>query len=209
MYPIYAYGSEEQKHALAAAHGRGQGDRLLRPDRAARRLGSGQHEDAARGRMAATGSSTARRCGSPTATIADICASCWAQTEEGIRGFIVEKGMPGFAAREIEHKFSLRASVTVVAVLRQRARARSASGCPTSKGLKGPLSLPDAGALRHHLGRRSARRRPAWRSCSTTPKEPRTVRPPAGGEPGHPGAARRHGARHHDGADAGRCSSAG
>ena len=45
MYPIYAYGSEEQTQQLAAGHGAGRGDRLLRPDRAARRLRPGQHED--------------------------------------------------------------------------------------------------------------------------------------------------------------------
>ncbi len=45
------------------------------------------------------------------APIADL-AVVWAKTEEGIRGFIVEKGMRGFAAPEIERKFSLRASAT-------------------------------------------------------------------------------------------------
>ena len=40
MYPIYAFGTEEQKQQLPAAHGARRADRLLRPDRAARRLGS-------------------------------------------------------------------------------------------------------------------------------------------------------------------------
>jgi glutaryl-CoA dehydrogenase len=44
-------------------------------------------------------------------TIADV-AVVWARTDEGIRGFLVEKGTPGFTAREIHGKFSLRASVT-------------------------------------------------------------------------------------------------
>ena len=43
--------------------------------------------------------------------LADI-AIVWAQTDDGIQGFVVEKGMPGFAAQEIKHKMSLRASVT-------------------------------------------------------------------------------------------------
>ncbi len=43
--------------------------------------------------------------------LADI-AIVWAQTDDGIQGFIVEKGTPGFAAQEIKHKMSLRASVT-------------------------------------------------------------------------------------------------
>ncbi len=47
-------------------------------------------------------------------SIADV-AVVWAKTQDGqIRGFLVEKGMPGFSARLIEHKFSLRASVTSV-----------------------------------------------------------------------------------------------
>jgi glutaryl-CoA dehydrogenase len=44
-------------------------------------------------------------------TIADV-AVVFAQTDEGVRGFHVERGMPGFAAHEIENKFSLRASIT-------------------------------------------------------------------------------------------------
>ena len=43
--------------------------------------------------------------------IADV-AVVWAMTDKGVRGFIVEKDMPGFSAQEIENKFSLRASVT-------------------------------------------------------------------------------------------------
>ena len=43
--------------------------------------------------------------------IADLCI-CWAMTDEGIRGFIIERGTPGFSSPEIENKFSLRASVT-------------------------------------------------------------------------------------------------
>jgi alkylation response protein AidB-like acyl-CoA dehydrogenase len=46
MYPIYAFGSEGAEAALAARHGARQEDRLLRPDRIARRIGPGQHEDA-------------------------------------------------------------------------------------------------------------------------------------------------------------------
>lgn len=48
--------------------------------------------------------------------LADV-AVVWAQTDEGIRGFLVEKGTPGFAAHPIQRKFSLRASVTSALVL--------------------------------------------------------------------------------------------
>ncbi len=44
-------------------------------------------------------------------TIADV-AVVWARTDEGIRGFLVTKGVPGFTTREIQGKFSLRASIT-------------------------------------------------------------------------------------------------
>ena len=55
MYPIYAFGSEEQKQTLAAAHGARRSHRLLRPHRAARRLRSREHEDASRAGRARTG----------------------------------------------------------------------------------------------------------------------------------------------------------
>lgn len=45
------------------------------------------------------------------ATIADV-AIVWAKTDDGVRGFLVEKDMPGFTARELKYKMSLRASVT-------------------------------------------------------------------------------------------------
>ncbi|HKC16606.1 MAG TPA: acyl-CoA dehydrogenase family protein [Steroidobacteraceae bacterium] len=72
------------------------------------------------------------------ATIADLCI-CWADTEEGISGFIVEKGTPGFTSTEIEHKFSLRASSTG-ALYFDEVRVPDAQRLPGVKGLKGPLS---------------------------------------------------------------------
>ena len=70
--------------------------------------------------------------------IADLCI-CWAMTDDGIRGFIVEKGMKGFAAPEIERKFSLRASVTS-ALFFDNVVVPEANLLPGVKGLKGPLS---------------------------------------------------------------------
>ncbi|HXM69829.1 MAG TPA: acyl-CoA dehydrogenase family protein [Thermoanaerobaculia bacterium] len=72
------------------------------------------------------------------ATIADLCI-CWADTEDGIRGFIVEKGAPGFTTTEIEHKFSLRASSTG-ALYFDEVRVPEAQRLPGAAGLKGPLS---------------------------------------------------------------------
>ena len=72
-------------------------------------------------------------------TIADI-AIVWARTEDGeIRGFIVEKGTPGFSAPEIHKKMSLRASVTSELVL-DDVRVPADSMLPGAKSLKGPLS---------------------------------------------------------------------
>src|SRR5258708_28620814 len=72
------------------------------------------------------------------ATIADLCI-CWADTEEGIRGFVVEKGTPGFTSTEIEHKFSLRASSTG-ALYFDEVRVPEAQRLPGVQGLRGPLS---------------------------------------------------------------------
>ena len=60
--------------------------------------------------------------------IADLCI-CWAMTDDGIRGFIVEKGMKGFAAPEIERKFSPARLGHLGAVLRQRRACRKRTCC--------------------------------------------------------------------------------
>ena len=75
-------------------------------------------------------------------TVADI-AIVWARTDDGtIRGFIVEKGMPGFTAPEIHKKLSLRASVTSELVL-QDVRVPNENLLPDSTTLRGPLSCLD------------------------------------------------------------------
>lgn len=65
-------------------------------------------------------------------------AVVWAQTGEGIRGFLVEKGTPGFSAHPIRRKFSLRASVTSALVL-DGVRVPEASLLPGTTGLKSAL----------------------------------------------------------------------
>ncbi len=75
-------------------------------------------------------------------TIADI-SIVWARTDDdAIRGFIVEKGTPGFSAPEIHKKLSLRASVTSELVL-QDVRVPDANLLPGSTSLRGPLSCLD------------------------------------------------------------------
>ena len=66
-------------------------------------------------------------------------AVVWAQTDDGIRGFVVPTDTPGFAAPEIKHKASLRASVTSELVL-EDVRLPAAAALPEVRGLKGPLS---------------------------------------------------------------------
>jgi glutaryl-CoA dehydrogenase len=73
------------------------------------------------------------------APIADV-AVVWAKTEEGIRGFIVEKGMRGFAAPEIERKFSLRASATGALFLEDVVVPEENLLPGSTSGLKAPLS---------------------------------------------------------------------
>lgn len=110
MYPIFRYGSEEQKERFLPAMARGKiigcfG--LTEPD-----VGS----DPASMQCSAKKINGGWRLHGnkmwiTNAPIADI-AIVWAKTDEGIRGFIAEKDMPGFTVREIKHKLSLRASAT-------------------------------------------------------------------------------------------------
>ncbi|MCI0671498.1 MAG: acyl-CoA dehydrogenase family protein, partial [Myxococcaceae bacterium] len=75
-------------------------------------------------------------------TFADV-AVVWAKTDDGgaesIRGFLVERGMPGFSAREVPGKFSLRASSTAELFF-EDVRVPDENVLPGVRGLKGPLS---------------------------------------------------------------------
>ncbi len=70
-------------------------------------------------------------------TIADV-AVVWAKTDAGVRGFLVEKGTPGYTAPEIRHKYSLRASVTSELVF-QDCLIPEENILPGTTGLKNPL----------------------------------------------------------------------
>jgi glutaryl-CoA dehydrogenase len=74
-------------------------------------------------------------------SVADV-AVVWAQTDEGIRGFVVPTDTPGFSAPLIKHKLSLRASVTSELVL-EGVRLPAEAVFPDVRGLKGPLSCLD------------------------------------------------------------------
>jgi glutaryl-CoA dehydrogenase len=71
-------------------------------------------------------------------SIADV-AVVWAQTEDGVRGFVVPTDAEGFSAPEIKRKLSLRASVTSELVL-DKVRLPDSAMLPEAKGLSGPLS---------------------------------------------------------------------
>jgi glutaryl-CoA dehydrogenase len=71
-------------------------------------------------------------------TLADV-AVVWAGTDEGIRGFVVPTNTPGFSAREVPHKLSLRASITAELVF-EGLRLPADAAFPEVRGLKGPLS---------------------------------------------------------------------
>ena len=70
-------------------------------------------------------------------SIADISV-IWARAEDGIRGFLVEKGTPGFTTVELHGKLSMRASVTASLNLNE-VRVPDTAVLPKVKGLKGPL----------------------------------------------------------------------
>jgi glutaryl-CoA dehydrogenase len=137
MFPIHEYGSDEQKDRWLPAMARGEAIGcfgLTEP-----------HGGSDPGNM----KTHAKRDGDDwiingskmwitNATIADA-AIVWAMTDEGVKGFIVEKGMPGYEAQEIENKFSLRASCTGALFL-DNVRVPKESMLPGVSGLKGPLS---------------------------------------------------------------------
>jgi len=137
MFPIHAYGSDEQKDRWLPAMARGEA------------IGCFGLTESQGGSDPSNMKTFAKRDGDDwilngskmwitNGNIADA-AVVWAITGEGVRGFIVEKDMPGFTAQEIDNKFSLRASVTS-ALFFDNVRVPDANVLPGVIGLKGPLS---------------------------------------------------------------------
>ena len=110
MYPIHAYGTEKQKDRWLPAMARGEvigcfG--LTEPDYGSDPGGMLSRAERRGNSWILNGTKRWITNGS----VADL-AIVWAQTEEGIQGFLVEKEFPGFEARDMKGKFSLRASIT-------------------------------------------------------------------------------------------------
>ncbi len=137
MYPIHTYGSEAQKERWLPRLASGQAIGcfgLTEPD-------FGSHASGLRTRAEKRGSSfvlSGTKRWITNGSLADV-ALVWARTEDGIRGFLVERGTPGFEARDIKGKLSLRASVTSELFLSDVEVPETAM-LPGVAGMKGPLS---------------------------------------------------------------------
>ena len=137
MFPIWKYGSEEQKEEWLPRMAAGEAIGcfgLTEPDR---------------GSDPASMRTSAKRDGSDwilngnkmwitNGGVADV-AVVWARTEEGVRGFLVPRGTPGFETRDIHRKLSLRASVTSELIL-DDCRLPEDAVLPGVTGMRGPLS---------------------------------------------------------------------
>ncbi|MEO8596909.1 MAG: acyl-CoA dehydrogenase family protein [Candidatus Solibacter sp.] len=137
MYPIHTYGSEAQKEKWLPALQSGQAIGcfgLTEPDFGSNPAGM---------------RTTARREGDTwilngektwiTNGSASDVAVVWARAEEGIVGFLVERGTPGYTTSDIHGKWSMRASVTSSLSFAD-CRVTEADRLPGAKGLKGPLA---------------------------------------------------------------------
>jgi glutaryl-CoA dehydrogenase len=137
MYPIHAFGSDAQKErwlpALAAGEAVGCFG-LTEPDFGSFAQGMRTRAERRGGAWILSG---AKRW--ITNGTASQLAVIWARTEDGVRGFLVETDRPGFEARDIKGKFSLRGSITSELYL-QDVEVPDENRLPKAEGMKGPLS---------------------------------------------------------------------
>lgn len=137
MFPIWKYGSDEQKQQWLPRMASGDAIGcfgLTEPDH-------GSDPGSMRTNAKRDGNDwilNGTKMWITNGSVADI-AVVWAATEEGIRGFLVPKNTRGFSARDIHKKIALRASVTSELVL-DDVRLPSSAALPDVTGLKGPLS---------------------------------------------------------------------
>ncbi|ATQ30044.1 acyl-CoA dehydrogenase family protein [Rhodococcus ruber] len=137
MFSIHRYGSDEQKEhwlpRLASGDAIGCFG-LTEPD-------FGSNPAGMRTRARRDGSDwilTGTKMWITNGNLADV-ATVWAQTDEGVRGFVVPTDTPGFTANPIHRKLSLRASVTSELVL-DNVRLPASAELPLARGLGAPLS---------------------------------------------------------------------
>lgn len=136
MYPIHAFGSEEQKQKWLPQLQQGKAIGcfgLTEPDFGSNPSGMLTNARKDGSDWIINGSKT----WITNASIADV-AVVWAKTDQGIRGFLVETGTPGFEQRAIHGKLSLRASVTG-SLFFQDCRIPAENMLPETVGLKNAL----------------------------------------------------------------------
>ncbi len=137
MYPIFTYGSQEQRDRWLPSMAKGESIGcygLTEPD-------AGSDPGSMKTRAVRRGGEwvlNGAKMWITNGTIADV-AVVWAKTEDGIQGFLVEKGMKGFSAPEMKGKLSLRASVTSELIF-EDVVVPDANRLPGVRGLRGPLS---------------------------------------------------------------------
>ena len=137
MYPIHRYGSDEQKDRWLPGMAKGETIGcfgLTEPDFGSYVTGMATRAESKGGSWILNGTKRWITNG----TLSQI-AIIWARTEEGIRGFVVETDRPGFEARDIKGKFSLRGSVTSELFL-QDVEVPEENRLPDAAGIGAPLS---------------------------------------------------------------------
>jgi glutaryl-CoA dehydrogenase len=137
MFPIKEYGSEEQKERWLPALQQGKAIGcfgLTEPD-------FGSNPAGMRSRGVKDGDHyilNGEKAWITSGTIADVVL-VWARTDEGVRGFLVEKGTPGYTSKDIKGKWSLRASVTSSLSL-QDVHVPASNMLPKALGLRSALT---------------------------------------------------------------------
>ncbi|MEU8107085.1 acyl-CoA dehydrogenase family protein [Nonomuraea muscovyensis] len=137
MFPIWRYGSDEQKEEWLPRMAAGEAIGcfgLTEPDHGSDPAGMRTYAKRDGSDWVLNGSKMWITNGS----VADV-AVVWAQTDEGVRGFVVPTDTPGFSAPEIHKKLSLRASITS-SLYFDDVRLPASAVLPGVTGLKGPLS---------------------------------------------------------------------
>ncbi len=136
MYPIWKWGSEAQKERWLPRMARGEAIGcfgLTEPDGGSDPGTMKTHAE----RNGDTWVLNGAKMWITNGSVADV-AIVWARTPDGVRGFLVEKGMPGFTTRDILKKYSLRASITSELFF-DNVEVPEANRLPDAAGLAAPL----------------------------------------------------------------------